>query len=154
MRRVNVTAKADYALRAAVELAAHREGPLTSEAIARNQDIPKAFLASILQELRRAGIVQSRRGADGGHWLVGAPEEVSVADVVRAVDGPLAGVAGRAPEDLQLDGPAASLPAVWVATRGALREVLESVTLADVASGQLPPSVQRRLDAPDAWERR
>ena len=151
---MNLTAKADYAVRAAVELAAHPDGPLTSEAIAAAQDIPKAFLASILQDLRRAGLVHSRRGADGGHRLVGPPEEVSVADVVRAIDGPLAGIAGRAPEDLEPAGPAAALPVVWVATRGALREVLESVSLADVVSGELPPEVRRRAEAPDAWRRR
>ena len=151
---MRVTAKADYAVRASAELAARGHGFTPAERIAAAQDIPKPFLTSILQDLRRAGIVESRRGPDGGHRLAVAAAEVTIADVVRAIEGPLAGVAGQAPEDVTADGAAALLPQVWVATRSALREVLEVVTLADLVARRLPPDVERRLAAPGAWHRR
>jgi Rrf2 family protein len=153
-RRVKITAKADYAVRAVAELAATSDEHLTSEAMSAAQGIPQPFLAAILQDLRRAGIVESRRGAVGGHRLARAPGEITVADVIRAVDGPLAWVAGRAPEDASAQGPAAMLPHVWVATRSALREVLENVTFADLIAQRLPRAARARLDAPDAWHRR
>jgi Rrf2 family protein len=151
---VRITARADYAVRAIAELAAHGERFLTSEQVAGAQAIPHPFLTAIFQELRRAGIVESRRGSEGGHRLAVAPGELTVADVIRAIDGPLAGVAGQAPEDVAAEGAAAALPQVWVATRSALREVLEVVTFADIVAGRLPAAVMRRLDAPDAWHRR
>jgi Rrf2 family protein len=153
-RPVKITARSDYAVRAAAELAAMGDRFLTTEAIAAAQSIPKPFLTAILQDARRAGVVESRRGAEGGHRLARPPGEITVADVIRAVEGPLADVAGRAPEDLSAPGAAATVPQVWVATRAALRDVLETVTLADVAAGRLPAHVRRRLDAPGAWRRR
>ena len=151
---MRVTAKADYAVRASAELAALGGVFTPADRIAAAQGIPKPFLTSILQDLRRVGIVESRRGTEGGHRLAVAPDEVTIADVIRAIEGPLAGVAGQAPEDLTADGAAAILPQVWVATRSALREVLEVVTLADLVAQRLPPEVQRRLTAPGAWRRR
>ena len=151
---MKLTAKADYAVRATAELAAAEGRHATTETIARAQAIPPAFLSAILQDLRRAGIVESRRGAEGGHRLARPAAEITVADVIRAIDGPLAGVAGRAPEEVEAPGPAAALTEVWVATRSALREVLENVTFADIAAARIPAAVQRRLDAPDAWHRR
>jgi Rrf2 family protein len=151
---MKITAKADYAARAVAELAAHSDRYLTAEKIARAQAIPQPFLTAILQELRRAGIVESRRGADGGHRLALPSAELTVADVIRAIEGPLAGVAGQAPEEVSARGAATMLPQVWVATRSALREVLEVVTFEDIVSERLPPAIQRRLDAPGAWRRR
>ncbi len=151
---MKITAKADYAVRAVEELAATADDHLTSEAISAAQGIPQPFLAAILQDLRRAGIVDSRRGAVGGHRLARRPDDITIADAVRAVDGPLAEVAGRAPEDASAEGPAAMLPHVWVATRSALREVLETVTFADLIAQRLPRAVGARVQAPDAWQRR
>lgn len=152
--RVKITAKADYAVRATAELAAAPDRFLTSEKVAKAQAIPRPFLTAILQDLRRAAIVESRRGAEGGHRLAVPPDEVTVADVIRAVEGPLAEVAGRAPEEVAADGAAALVPDVWVATRGALRDVLEAVTFDDIVSRTLPADVLHRLDAPGAWLRR
>lgn len=151
---MKITARADYAVRAVAELAATKDQHLTADKISAAQAIPQPFLAAILQDLNRAGIVQSRRGTDGGHRLVRPPAEVSLADVIRAIDGPLAGVGGQAPEEISTTGPAAILPQVWVATRSALREVLENVTFADLVAERLPPAVRRRIDAPGAWHRR
>jgi Rrf2 family protein len=149
---VRITAKADYAVRAAAELAAAEgEGPLKGERIATAQDIPLKFLENILSELRTAGIVASRRGADGGYWLDRPAAEVTVADVLRAVEGPLASIRGTGPERLAYQGAAAALPRMWVALRANLRGVLEGVTLADLASGELPAHVAQLTDDPDAW---
>jgi Rrf2 family protein len=149
---VKVSAKADYAVRAAVELAASGEGPVKGERIATAQQIPPNFLENILSDLRNAGLVASRRGADGGYWLARPAGEISLADVIRAVDGPLAAVRGQRSEQVSYDGNAAPLRDVWVAVRASLRNVLERVTLADVAAGRLPPEVQALADDPDAWE--
>jgi Rrf2 family protein len=156
---VRISAKADYAVRAAVELAAaaleRPDGPpVKGDDISRAQGIPVKFLENILVDLRQAGIVNSRRGPDGGYWLAQPAEEVSVADVIRAAEGPLASVRGEKPEDLGYDGAAESLRDVWVALRSSLREVLEHVTLADVARGALPDEVASRTKDPDAWQRR
>jgi Rrf2 family protein len=148
---VRVSAKADYAIRAAVELAAAGEGPVKGERIASSQDIPPNFLENILGDLRNAGIVGSRRGADGGYWLARAADEVSLADVIRAVDGPLANVRGVRSEQLSYHGSAEGLREVWIAVRASLRGVLERVTLADVASGELPDHVRRLAADPDSW---
>jgi Rrf2 family protein len=152
---VRVTAKVDYAVRALVELAA--AGPTTTvkgDAIAEGQGLPLKFLENILAELRRHGIVSSQRGADGGYRFARPPEAVTVADVIRAVEGPLADVHGTPPEDLDPPGAAAPVRDVWLATRVALRSVLERVTIADIAAGSLPDDVARMLDAPDAGKRR
>jgi Rrf2 family protein len=152
---VRTTAKADYAVRAAVELAASSgEGPVKAELLAEAQSIPLNFLENILAELRRAGIVESRRGAAGGYLLAKAPEDVSLADVIRAVEGPLANVRGMSPDVLEYEGSAERLRDVWVALRASVRAVLEQVTLADVAKGELPPHVAELTQAADAWLRR
>jgi Rrf2 family protein len=141
---MRITAKADYAVRAAAELAAAEPNvPFKGEALATAQRIPLNFLENILRELRRAGIVRTQRGADGGYLLALPPSEVTVADVIRAVEGPLAAVQGVRPDQLHYEGAAAALADVWVAMRGSLRSVLEHVTVADIASGELPKPVQR-----------
>jgi Rrf2 family protein len=153
---VRVSAKVDYAVRAAVELAAAQESgrPVKAEAIARAQAIPVKFLENILQGLRNARVVESRRGPEGGHMLARPAAEISIADVIRAIDGPLGSVGGRPPEDLSFPGAAEPMREVWVAARSGLRAVLERVTLADVASGELPGAVDELTHAPGAWERR
>lgn len=153
---MRITAKADYAVRAAAELAAAQPGglPVKGEALAKAQGIPRNFLENILTELRRAGIVRTRRGAEGGYQLARPAKEVTVADVLRAVEGPLAAVQGVQPQDLSYGGAARNLPEVWVALRASLRGVLEKVTLADLASGRLPRAVTSRTRDPDAWSRR
>ncbi|HKU58926.1 MAG TPA: Rrf2 family transcriptional regulator [Gaiellaceae bacterium] len=149
---MRVSAKSDYAIRAAVELAAAGDGPVKGDSIAQRQQIPSNFLENILADLRNSGIVASRRGAEGGYWLAKPADEVSLADVIRAVDGPLANVRGVRSEQLEYVGSAARLLDVWVAVRASLRGVLEQVTLADVASGRLPASVAQLAANPDAWE--
>ena len=149
---MRVSAKTDYALRAALELAAAPdEKPVKGERIATAQAIPLRFLENILLQLRHAGIVESRRGADGGYKLARPPEEITLADVIRAIDGPLAGVSGQRPETLDFKGASEPLRDVWIAVRASLRGVLEGVTLADVASGGLPDHVRSLTDEPDAW---
>jgi Rrf2 family protein len=152
---VRITAKADYAVRAAVELAASGgSGPVKAEQISEAQGIPLNFLENILAELRRAGIVESRRGAAGGYLLARPAAEVSLADVIRAVEGPLANVRGVSPDGLEYEGSAARLRDVWVALRANVRGVLEQVTLTDVAKGDLPPHVAELTQDADAWVRR
>ena len=150
---MRITAKADYAVRAAVELAAAAPDgkPVKGEQLARSQDIPQNFLENILTELRRAGIIRTRRGAEGGYQLARPAEEVTVADVLRAVEGPLAAVQGIRPDELEYGGAAEKLPEVWVALRASLRDVLEHVTLADIARGRLPAVVRDRTRVKDAW---
>jgi Rrf2 family protein len=152
---MRTTAKADYAVRAAVELAAVGTGdPVKAEQIAEAQSIPLNFLENILAELRRAGIVESRRGAAGWYLLARPAEEITLADVIRAVEGPLANVRGISPDLLEYEGSAERLRDVWVALRASVRAVLEQVTLADVAKGELPPHIAELTQSPDAWLRR
>jgi Rrf2 family protein len=153
---VKISAKTDYAVRAAAELAAaqHTGAPVRAEAIATAQGIPQRFLENILADLRHAGIVQSIRGAEGGHRLTRPAEDITVADVVRAVDGPLAAVRGERPESVSYGGPAEPLQRVWIALRKNVRAVLEQVTLADLAEHHLPHSVDALAEDPDAWSRR
>lgn len=155
---MRVSAKVDYAVRALAELAAAGQGsgkgPIKGDVIARRQGVPLNFLENILSDLRRAGIVASQRGSEGGYWLAAPPETLTIADVIRKVEGPLADVRGEALEDLDYTGPAEALRAVWVATRASLRTVLEEVTIADVASGNLPPVVAELTNLAGAWERR
>jgi Rrf2 family protein len=151
---VRTTAKTDYAVRAAVELAAASGGPVKAERIAQAQSIPPKFLENIMLDLKRAGLVQSQRGAEGGYWLARPAEEVSVADVIRAVDGPLAHVRGLPPEQLEYVGAAVRLRDVWIAVRASLRAVLEQVTLADLVAGELPSHVEELTRDPEAWSRR
>ena len=149
---MRISAKADYAVRAAVELAAGSgEKPVKAERIATAQDIPLNFLENILGELRHAGIVRSQRGADGGFRLAKAPEQVTIADIIRAVEGPLASVRGGPPEEISYPGSSAALPRVWIAVRASLRSVVEHVTVADVAAGKLPTKINRLAEDPEAW---
>jgi Rrf2 family protein len=149
---VRVSAKADYALRAVIELAASADGPVKGERIAQAQEIPLKFLENILGDLRHSGIVRSQRGAEGGYWLARPADEISVAEVVRAVDGPIANVRGIGPELVEYAGSAERLRDVWIAVRANLRAVLERVTIADVARGELPDAVQELARDPDAWQ--
>jgi Rrf2 family protein len=151
---MRVTAKADYAVRAAVELAAAGAGPVKGERIAEAQHIPLKFLENILVELRHAGLVRSQRGAEGGYWLARRPEEITLADVIRSVEGPIANVRGEGPQDVDYSGSAAPLKDVWIAVRANLRSVLEAVTIADVAKGDLPSTVEALVRDPDAWAAR
>jgi Rrf2 family protein len=153
---VKVSAKADYAVRAAAELAAAEASgqPVRAEAIATAQGIPQRFLENILSDLRHAGLVQSQRGAEGGHRLAKPAESITVADVIRAVDGPLAAVRGERPESVTYEGPALALQRVWIAVRKNLRVVVERVTLADLASGELPARIDELAEDPEAWTTR
>ena len=149
---MRISAKADYAVRAAVELAgAHDEKPVKAERIATAQDIPLNFLENILGELRHAGIVRSHRGADGGFRLAKPADQVSIADIIRAVEGPLASVRGGPPEETSYPGSSEALPRVWIAVRASLRNVVEHVTVADVASGELPTAIDKLAADPEAW---
>ena len=148
---MRISAKADYAVRAALELAASSGEPVKGEYLAEAQGIPLQFLEHILLELKHAQLVQARRGAKGGYWLARDPSEITIADVIRAVEGPLANIHEHAPEELHYGGPAERLRDVWVAVRASLRGVLEQVTLADLARGELPESVRALAADPDAW---
>ncbi len=151
---MRLSAKSDYAVRAAVELACSTGGPTKGEDLARAQDIPLKFLENILSDLRHAGIVRSQRGAVGGYWLAKEPKEVTVADIIRAVDGPLATVRGQRPEDIDYQGSAEPLARLWIAVRSSLRGVVEHVTLADLAAGKLPAKINKLADDPEAWATR
>jgi Rrf2 family protein len=150
---VRISAKVDYAVRAAVQLAeAEGTGPVKGEAIAAAQDIPINFLENILSLLRNAGIVTSRRGAEGGYWLARPAAEIMVADIVRVIDGPLAAVRGVRPSEAEFPPPAAPLRDVWVAVRASLRSILENVSLADIVRGELPEAVTVLTADASAWE--
>lgn len=149
---MHVSAKADYAVRAMVELAAHDGGPMKGEALAEAQNIPLKFLNAIMGELRRALLVQSQRSASGGYRLARPADQITLAQIIRAVEGPLAEVRGVRPSDLVFDGAAEALRDVWVAVRASLRQVLDRVTLADVVSGKLPDHVQALVADPTAWK--
>jgi len=149
---MRISAKADYAVRAAIELAAAPDNqPVPAERIATSQGIPLTFLERILSELRVAGVVRSRRGTEGGYLLAKEPRQITIADIIRAVEGPLATVRGVKPEDAEYPGVAGQLPRVWIAVRKNLRNVVEHVTVADVANASLPDSINRLADDPEAW---
>ena len=150
---MRITAKVDYAVRALVELAA-ADGPLKAEEIAERQHIPVRFLLNILGRLTLAGLTESRRGSEGGYRLALDPVDISIADVIRAVEGPLADVHDMPPEELDYPQPAAPLRDVWLATRAALRRILERVSVADIAAGTLPAHVADELADPESWHRR
>jgi Rrf2 family protein len=152
---MRITAKADYAVRAALELASVEDGePIKGERLSEAQDIPLQFLEHILLELKHARIIRTKRGVHGGYWLARPPEEITLADVIRAVEGPLANIQDSAPEDTSYPGPAEPLREVWIAVRANLRAVLERVTLADLTSGELPDEVRGLTEDPDAWVHR
>ena len=151
---MQVSAKTDYALRAASELAraaTEEAGPIKGEWISESQGIPKKFMENILHDLKRSGIVRTRRGASGGYWLALPAEEISLATIIRAVEGPLANVRGEWPEAVEYQGAAVHLQEVWIAVRANLRAVLESVTLADIVDGELPSSITKLTRDPEAW---
>jgi Rrf2 family protein len=150
---VRISAKTDYALRAAIELASlGSSDPVKGEAIAKAQGIPLRFLENILGDLRNAGIVESRRGVEGGYLLARPADQIALADVIRAVDGPLANVAGTRPNLLEYEGSTEKLRDIWVGVRAALRGVLEDTTIADVANKKLPKHVEQLVADRDAWE--
>jgi Rrf2 family protein len=149
---MRISAKADYAVRATLELAAAPdEEPVKGERLSEAQEIPLQFLEHILLELKHARLVRARRGARGGYWLARPPEEITIADVIRAVEGPLANIQDSAPEATDYPGPAEPMRDVWVAVRANLRQVLERVTLADVVNAELPEPVGELIADPDAW---
>ena len=150
---MRISAKADYAVRAAVGLA-RVDGIAKAEQIAERHAIPLKFLEKILYDLRHAGLVATRRGPEGGYWLARDPAQITVADVLRAVDGPLADVHGLAPEDVAYEESFRALQSVWIAVRASLRGVLEEVTIADLSAQRLPPVVEGMISAPESWARR
>ena len=149
---MRISAKVDYAVRAAIELAVAGGDHLTkADAIAHAQDIPPKFLENILGDLRQGGLVRSQRGAEGGYRLARPASEITIADIIRVVEGPMAQVRGGPPEDVEYAGSAEPLRRLWIAVRQSLREVNEHVTLADLASGRLPRAVEALTRADDAW---
>jgi Rrf2 family protein len=152
---MHVTAKADYAVRAIVELAgSSQDAPRKVDEVAQAQGIPVSFLENILTQLRSSGMVRSQRGPEGGYWLAQPPEQINLAQVIRAVEGPLVGVRGQRPEEIEYVGSAESLQQVWVALRANLRKVLEHVTVADVAAGKLPKEILALTREEQAWQTR
>ncbi|MEO8091591.1 MAG: Rrf2 family transcriptional regulator [bacterium] len=152
---MRISAKADYAVRAALELAASPDGePVKGERLAESQGIPLQVLEHILLELKHARLIRAKRGYRGGYWLDRPAEEISIADVIRAVEGPLANIHESAPEDLHYSGPAERLRDVWVAVRANLRGVLENINLAEVARGEMPWRIDAILNDPEAWIKR
>ncbi|BAC73469.1 MULTISPECIES: RrF2 family transcriptional regulator [Streptomyces] len=150
---MRISARADYAVRAVLELAVREDdGPVKAEAIAAAQDIPHKFLEGILGDLRRGGLVASRRGGNGGYRLARAADTITVADVIRAVDGPIVSVRGERPTGLTYTGSAEPLLPLWVALRANVRKILEGVTLADIAADALPAPVRELAAEPAAWE--
>lgn len=152
--RVKVTARTEYALRAMLTLVAATAPPTPLDRLAEAQDLPRKYLEAILGDLRRAGVVESRRGVAGGYLLGRPADEITVGDVIRAVDGPLAEVRGLRPQDTAYVGDAQHLPTVWVAARAALREVLDGTTLAQLHGGDLSAAVRELASRPDAWANR
>src|SRR4051812_2549111 len=152
---MRVTAKVDYAVRAAIELAAvEQDIPIKGDQLALAQDIPIKYLENILAEMQRSGLVRSRRGARGGYWLAKPADEITVADIIRAIEGPLANVQGVQPQAATFTGTAEPLQRMWICVRASLRGVLERVSLADLVAGKLPPEVDELADGDDAWEPR
>jgi Rrf2 family protein len=151
MLHMRLSARSDYALRAVIELAAAGPGHVTADQLARTQAIPGKFLEAILTQLRRAGLVRSQRGPEGGFWLARPAGEISLADVIRAIDGPLLGVRGERPENLGYTGAAEPLQSVWIALRANERAILEEVKLEHIVTGSLPPSVRKLAEDPKAW---
>ena len=151
---MKVTAKAEYAVRAMLELATADGGLTKGEQIARSQSIPLKFLENILVDLRHADMVHAQRGAEGGYRLARDADAITLGEVIRAVEGPLASVRGEPPERVVYEGSAEHLQEVWIAVRASLRSVLDDVTLADVVAGRLPAQIKRLTESPDAWLRR
>ncbi|MFJ5259555.1 RrF2 family transcriptional regulator [Streptomyces sp. NPDC088387] len=150
---MRISARADYAVRAVLELAVRAGGddPVKAEAIAAEQDIPHKFLEGILGDLRRGGIVESRRGGGGGYRLARDPAKITLADVIRTVDGPIVSVRGERPTGLTYTGTAEPLLPVWIALRANVRKILEGVTMADIAGDELPEEVRGLAADPASW---
>ena len=151
---MQVSARGDYAVRAALGLAAVFPATVSAQTLADVHGLPRKFLEAILADLRRADLVRGQRGVDGGYVLTRAPSEITVGQVLRAVDGPLAGVRGVRPEDAMYEGAAEHLQQLWIAVRAAVRKVLDEVTLADLVRGRLPAHVRRLTATPEAWQPR
>jgi Rrf2 family protein len=151
MLLMRLSARADYALRAAIEIATISDSHITAEQVARAQQIPVKFLETILTQLRRAGLVRSQRGPDGGFWLARPADEITLADIIRAIDGQLLGVRGERPENIGYIGSAEPLQRVWIALRASERAILEEVTLGQIVSGELPDTVNALVGDPRAW---
>lgn len=150
---MRVSAKSDYALRALIEIATRSDGaPVSAEQLGKAQNIPHGFLQSILADLRKAGVLVSQRGQSGGWRFARNPDSVSVADVIRAVDGPLVSVYGLRPEAVDYDESAQVLQHVWIAARRSLRDVFEHVSIAELAASDLPTAVTSRTADEDAWQ--
>jgi Rrf2 family protein len=152
MLNMRLSARADYALRAAIEIATVTEGHVTAEQVAARQGIPVKFLETILTQLRRAGLVRSQRGPDGGFWLARPADQISLADIIRAIDGQLLGVRGERPENIGYIGAAEPLQTVWIALRASERAILDEVKLDHIVTGKLPERVTRLAEDPRAWE--
>lgn len=159
-RFVDISAKTDYAIRALLMLAEQAlvadspSSPISVDTLARRQELPRKFLEAILGDLRRAGLVVSRRGPTGGYTLSRPADRISLGDVVRVVDGPLAEVRGLRPHETSYDGVAEHLPVVWVAVRASLRRILDGTSLQQLLTGELPVDVRRLAEDPDAWQNR
>ncbi|BCJ72356.1 Rrf2 family transcriptional regulator [Catellatospora sp. IY07-71] len=151
---MQISARGDYAVRASLELANAYPNTISAQALADAQGLPRKFLEAVLADLRRSGVIHAVRGADGGYSLSLPPSEVTIGMVLRAVDGPLAGVRGHRPEQTSYTGTASHLPLVWVAVRSAVRNVVDEVTLAQAVTGQLPEAVRDLTTIPDAWQPR
>ena len=151
---MQISARGDYAVRASVALAAAYPQTVSAQTLAAEQSLPRKFLETILADLRRAGLVHSTRGVEGGYTLARPPTEIAVAEVLRAADGPLAGVRGMRPEETVYDGTAVHLQELWIAVRAAVRRVLDEVSLAEVARGRLPAHVRKLIADQEAWQPR
>jgi Rrf2 family protein len=151
---VQISARGDYAVRATLELAVAYPSTLSAQALADAQSLPRKFLEAVLADLRRSGVVHAVRGAEGGYVLSQPPHEVTIGMVLRAVDGPLAGVRGHRPEQTSYSGTAVHLPELWVAVRAAVRSVVDEITLAEVAKGEFPERIHELTKGPDAWQPR
>jgi Rrf2 family protein len=151
---VHISARSDYAVRAALGLAAAYPSTVSSATLSSDQDLPRKFLEAILADLRRAGLVRGQRGVEGGYVLTRPPSDIAIGDLLRAVDGPLAEVRGHRPEETSYDGTAEHLQQLWVAVRAAVRSVLDEVSLDEVLRGRLPAHVRKLITAPDAWQSR
>ncbi|MDQ1730263.1 MAG: hypothetical protein QOK10_422 [Pseudonocardiales bacterium] len=151
---MEISAKSDYAVRALLELAAKAPDLVKIDVIVGDQQLPRKFVEAILGDLRRAGIVRSMRGADGGYALARPASEISIGSVIRAVDGPLAEVRGLRPDEMNYTGLAQHLPGLWVAVRASLRRVLDETSVQQLLSGKMPAHVRRMIDDPNAWARR
>lgn len=149
---VHVSARSDYAVRAVIELATIAPATATAQSLSDAQDIPHKFLNTILADLKRSGVVGSRRGSDGGYFLATAPEQLTVAEIMRSVEGPLADVRGQRPETIEYRGSAEPLQPVWIAARAALRSVLDHTTIAQLVAGEVGDVVRDLTSSPAAWE--